>query len=194
MQRLLTPRIVLSIIFLLWTTGGVSAFSLGLSGLGEARISAGQGFGPKLQYGGGGSIDTRFSALPWLDIAVSFSLSGMAPSDISGGFTYRGFGAGDLSVAGQGRAVLGRWKGFGTLSAGGGLGMAGVIAAYQYTAVYFFYPEVRAEAFLDYAPAFLPGFGLRLSLPLAMQLRRDMDYSFSARFSLGVSYTFEDRK
>jgi hypothetical protein len=167
-----------------------SGFSLGLSGFGESRISAGQGFGPKLQYGGGGSLDMRFPVLPWLDIAAGLDFYGIAPSDISGGFTYRGFGAGDLAVAAQGRAVLGTWPGFGELDAGGGLGLAGVIAGYEYTTLYFFYPEVRIEGFIDYIPAFLPVVDLRLSLPVAAQFRRDMDYSFSAGIGLGLTYRF----
>ncbi len=194
MRRSLSSTAVLSIIFLVWTTGTASGFSLGLSGLGEARISAGQGFGPKMQYGGGGAIDMRFPVLSWLDVTAGFELAGIAPSDLSGGFAYRGISPGAIAVGADARSILGSWKGFGELAAGGGLALAGVLAGYQYTSLYFFYPEVRTVGFLDYTPAFLPAWRLRLSLPLAVQLRRDMDYSFSAAIELGVAYTFGSGK
>jgi hypothetical protein len=171
-----------------------SAFSLGLSGLGVGQIVAGQGFGPKLQYGWGGSLGARFPVLSWLDVSVGLDLFGLAASDMSGNFGYRGFNAGDLAVMVEARGPVGTWPGFGRLEAGAGLGAAGAIAAYEYTTLYFFYPELRAEGFISWMPSFLPDFDLRLSVPVGWSLRRDLDYSFAAGVALGVSYTFRSAK
>ena len=54
-------------------------------------MSAGQGFGPKLQYGGGASIELVFPILDWLRLDTSLDLFTVAPSDVSGGFLYRGY-------------------------------------------------------------------------------------------------------
>ncbi len=188
------PRLLLSLIFLAWTTGAASAFSLGLSGLGEVRMSAGQGFGPKLQYGGGGSIDMGFPVLPWLDLGGGFDLYGIAPSDVTGGFSYRGFAGGALSVDLEAHARLGSWKGFGQLDAGGGVEAAGVFAGYTYTTLYFYYPELTVKAFLDYVPSFLPAIDVRLSLPVSAQFRADMTSSVSAGIELGLLYRFGSGK
>lgn len=194
MKRNPHQRLVLSLIFLVWTTGTVGAFSLGLSGFATGQILAAQGYGPKLQYGGGGSLDMRFPVLSWLDIATNLDFFGVAATDLSGNFGYRGFSAGDLAVLAEARALIGQWSGFGRLEAGGGMGVAGAIAAYQYTELYFFSPELRAEGFVAWVPSFLPGFDLRLSIPLAWQLRRDVDYSFSASAMLSVAYTLRSGK
>ena len=194
MSRNLHPRAVLSLIFIVWTTGTVSAFSLGLSGGEITQISAAEGFGPKLQYGGGGSLVMHFPVLSWLDIATNLDFFSIAPSDLSGGFGYRGFSWGDLAVLAEARSRLADSPRLGRLEAGGGLGLASVLAAYEYTTLYFFYLEPRIEGFVAWAPSFLPDFDLRLSVPVGWQLRRDLDYSFTAGVALGVTYTFRSAK
>lgn len=194
MRRLIGPTCVLSLIFLVCTTGVVSALSIGASGLGQARIAAGQGFGPKLQYGGGGSIDIRDPVLEWLDFGSSLDLYDIAPSDVTGGFDYRGFIGGDISLGLEAHMPLASWKGFGQLGAGAGLGVAGVVACYQYTTLYFFYPELTAKIFLDFTPASLPFLDIRLSLPISAQFRADMDYSVSSGVTLGFSYKLGSKK
>jgi hypothetical protein len=188
MMRRRISRFLVFTIFAFWTTAGAHAFSLGLGGTGTLTMSAGQGFGPKLQYGGGLSIDFVFPILAWLRLDASIEGFTVAPSDISGGFLYRGYSGGAVAVMVQAEAKLAASPGLGVFRWGGGLGAAGALPSYWYTTLAFFYPELRAEALLDWEPAALPRFTFGLSIPVRVQLRRDLDYSACAGLGLGVSY------
>ncbi len=181
-------RLASLLIFLVTTVAQLPALSIGLNGAGTAQILAAEGFGPKMQLGGGGSVQLGIPILDWLSLEVDLGILGLAPSDASGGFTYRGLCGGNLGVSAEAFGSIGSWERFGRLQAGGGLGVAAVVARYRYTTLYFFYPEMRAEGFVEYNPAFLPSLGLRLSLPVTVPFRRDVDYAVTAGFGLGVSY------
>ena len=166
------------------------ALSLGLNGTGAVQVISAEGFGPKLQLGGGGAFQLGIPILDWLDLEVSLGILGLAPSDASGGFTYRGLCGGSLGAGAEAFATIGSREKFGTLRAGGGLGLAAVVARYEYTTLYFFYPEIRASGFVEYHPAFLPALGVRLSIPVSVQLRRDVDYSMDLGISVGTTWHF----
>jgi hypothetical protein len=183
-------RLASLLVFLAAAVPPLPALSIGLHGAGTAQILSVEGFGPKLQLGGGGSLQLGIPILDWLDLEVNLGILGLAPSDASGGFTYRGLCGGNLGVSAEASAPIGFWERFGRLRAGGGLGAAAVVARYEYTTLYFFYPEIRAEGFVDYSPAFLPSLGLRLSLPVSVLFRRDVDYAVAMSIGLGVSYRF----
>ncbi|MGA2639742.1 MAG: hypothetical protein ABSG21_02420 [Spirochaetia bacterium] len=171
-----------------WTTGSVCAFSMGLGGVGTVTMSAGQGFGPKLQYGGGASIEFVFPIVEWLRLDASIDAFTVAPSDISGGFLYRGYSGGAMAIMAQAGAVLVSSPSLGLMRIGGGLGFAAALPSYWYTTLAFFYLEPRAQALLDWQPAGLPRFDFQLSVPIAVQLRRDMSYSASIGIGIGVLY------
>jgi hypothetical protein len=175
-------------VFLAVAVARLPALSIGLNGAGTAQILSAEGFGPKLQFGGGGSVQLGIPIFDWLDLEVNLGILGLAPSDASGGFTYRGLCGGNLGVSAEAFASIGSWEGFGRLRAGGGLGAAAVVARYEYTTLHFFYPEIRAEGFVEYNPAFLSSLGLRLSLPVSVQFRRDVDYAVTLGIGLGVFY------
>jgi hypothetical protein len=181
-------RLASLLVFLAAAVPLLPALSVGLNGAGTAQILSVEGFGPKLQLGGGGSLQLGIPILDWLDLEVNLGILGLAPSDASSGFTYRGLCGGNLGVSAEAFASIGSGEGLGLLRAGGGLGAAAVVARYEYTTLYFFYPEIRAEGFVEYNPAFLPSLGLRLSLPVSVQLRRDVDYAVAMGVGLGVSY------
>lgn len=128
--------------------------------------------------------------LSWLDLGLGIVVSDSLPSDASGGFTYAGFLGADMRLSVQAHGTLGKWERIGELRAGGGIGAAAALAGYEYTTLYFFYPAVTAEAFLDYIPSFLPSIAIRVSLPFTALFRRDMDYSLQAGIGLGASYRF----
>jgi hypothetical protein len=184
------PRLLLFLICGLWATAEASAFSLGLWGAGTGTISAGQGFGPKVQYGGEVSMDFVFPVREWLAIDGSVEAFTVAPSDASGGFLYRGYSGGAMGLL-----VVFAWPvatspRLGELRAGFGAGIAGALPSYWYTTLAFFYLEPRLRGILAWTPAGLPSFTFQLLVPVAMQLRRDLDYSVSAGIGLGVQYTF----
>ena len=176
-----------------WATAGAHAFSLGAGGNGTATISAGQGFGPKLQYGGGFAVDFVFPLAPW--IALDWSVGGftVAPSDLSGGFDYRGYSGGDMGLMATFMPTIVSSESFGVLRAGGGAGFAAALPSYWYTTLAFFYLEPRVEGLLDWSPAGLKGFTFELLLPVSMQLRRDMSYSLTGGLGLCVLYNFGTR-
>ena len=190
------PRISRLLLFLFcgfWATAGAHAFSLGLSGDGTATISAGQGFGPKLQYGGGLSMDFVFPLKPWLALDATIDAFTVAPSDISGGFLYRGYSGGALGLIAAFAWPLAVPDRFGGLSAGFGVGLGTALPSYWYTTLAFFYVEPRVRGTLAWTPAGLPDFTFQLFTPVALQLRRDMGYSVSAGVGIGVLYTFGKR-
>lgn len=188
--RRTTALLLVLLVLLAGTSPPLSALSIGLTGTAVAQIASAEGFGPKVQAGGGGCIDVAVPVLAGLEIDASIGLLNVSLSDASGGFAYRGFSGGDLCVSVEAFAPIGSWKGFGQLTAGGGLGVAAVVAGYQSTTLCFFYPEIRAEAFLECNPAFLPSLGIRLSVPVSLQLRRDVDYSVTTGLGMGVRYYF----
>jgi hypothetical protein len=161
---------------------------MGLGGVGTVTVSAGQGFGPKLQYGGGASIDFVFPILEWLRLDASVDGFTVAPSDISGGFLYRGYSGGAMAIVAQVGAVIVSSPSFGQMRVGGGIGIAGALPSYWYTTLAFFYLEPRVQALLEWEPAGLPRFDFQLSVPVAFQLRRDLDYSMSTGIGIGVLY------
>jgi hypothetical protein len=167
---------------------------MGLGGTGTVTMSAGQGFGPKLQYGGGFAIDFVFPLDKWTRLVTSIEGFTVAPSDISGGFLYRGYSGAALSMMLQAGAVFAFSPSLGLMRVGGGLGVAAALPSYWYTTLAFFYLEPRAQAFLDWEPAGLPHFDFQLSVPVALQLRGDMSYSVSTGIGLGVLYRFGNDK
>jgi len=168
----------------------LSALTLGLDGAGTAQILSAEGFGPKMQIGGGGALRLDFPILDWLELEARLEIFGMAPSDASGGFTYRGLCGGSLGFGADASAAIGSWERFGSLRAGGGLGAAAAIAKYQYTTLYFFYPEIQVTGFVEYVPALLPPLGIRLFVPVSAAFRRDLEYAVAGGIGLGVSYRF----
>ncbi|HVO37778.1 MAG TPA: hypothetical protein VMV03_02010 [Spirochaetia bacterium] len=163
---------------------------MGVRGEATFQIVQGQGYGPKEQGGGGGELYCFFPFSAWLGMAATFGLFETVPSDATGGFVYRGYGTGVLGASLEAKGPIADLSGLGRLMGGGSVGAAAAWAAYQYTTLYFFYPEVLAEGFLDFAFSGLPSLHVRFSLPLAAQFRRDLDYSFSASLGLGVIYAF----
>jgi hypothetical protein len=178
------------IIFLAWTTGAVSALSIGLAGDTTFQIVSGQGFGPKEQGGIGGEIYLLMPIAPWMRVGTSFRLSQTFPSDTTGGFTYRGYGTGAVGAFLEAAGPLGAWGSVGSFEAGGQLGVSADWASYQYTTLFFFYPELITGGFLGLRLAGLRGLQVRLSVPIRIQLRRDLDYSFQAAVGLGANYSF----
>jgi hypothetical protein len=182
-------RAAVSIIFLAWTTGSISAFSIGLSGETTFQIASGQGYGPKEQGGGGGDLYCLVPLVPWMRIGASFGLSETLPSDTTGGFVYRGYSTGALGMFLEAAGPIGALDKVGVLEAGGQIGINADWAVYQYSSLYFFYPEVETGGFIGMRFVGLRALQLRLSLPLRFQFRRDLDYSFSAALSLGANYS-----
>ena len=118
----------------------------------------------------------------------------VAPSDVSGGFLYRGYSGGAMALMALFLPTIVSTPGFGVMRAGGGAGMAAALPSYWYTTLAFFYLEPRVEGLIDWTPAGLPSLTFHVSLPIAMQLRRDMSYSFSAGIGIGVLYTSGARR
>ena len=163
---------------------------MGAAGKATFQIVSAPGCGPKEQGGGGGELYFFFPLNGWLGIAGTFGLFETVPSDTTGGFVYRGYGSGALGISLEAGGQIADWPTVGRLAAGGGIGASADWGAYQYTTLYFFYPETFVEGFLDFSFAGLPSLRLRFSLPVSVQFRRDLDYSFSAALGLGVIYTF----
>ena len=188
MNAHLRPRLLVFLIFSAWTTASLAAWSFSLGAGGNVGVSEGQGFGPKLQWGGSGRIGFDIPITGWLAIKPGFDYAASAPSDVSGGFAYRGFQSGALSLMLQARRVLAATAGLGELSGGVALGGAAAVSVYTSTTLYFFFPEARANLFLEWRPASLPAPRFVLGLPAKMQFRRDMSLSISTGIEAGVLF------
>jgi hypothetical protein len=194
MRWLRPSRTLLFIILAFWTTLGLHAFSMGVSGTGTVTMSAGQGFGPKLQYGGGGAIEFLFPLLAWLRLDASLDLYTVSPSDATGGFLYRGYSGAATAIVAQAVTTIASGSAVGVLRIAGGLGFAAALPTYWYTTLAFFYLEPRAQFLLEWEPAALSRFDFQLSVPVRAQLRRDMSYSLSSGVGVGVLYRLDQKK
>jgi hypothetical protein len=182
-------RPLLFLIFAIWTTAAVSGITFGISGFGAADIGAAIGYGPKVQLAYGGSVSLSVPLLDWLWMDIALEYAGAAPSDASGGFLYRGYGGFGLGMTVQAAAMVAASPQWGTLAAGGGIGVGGDFPSYAETTLYFFLPELRADALLIWRPSGLPQLAVDLTLPIHVQLRKDMEYSVAVGLGLGLSYT-----
>lgn len=168
--------------------------SYGVGGAGTLNIGAGQGFDPKMQWGGSGALQVGFPLLEWLSLEPGFDYAYLAASDVSGGFAYRGFQGGALSLMLQAHQMVASSARFGRLDLGAGLGGAAAFSVYNDTTLFFFFPEARLSPFVEWQPAFLPAFGFMLALPAKVQFRRDMAWSVAAGIELDVIYTASGAK
>jgi hypothetical protein len=181
-------RALLSIIFAFWTTAGLYPLTIVVGGSGYCAVGAGQGFGPKLQYGGGGAADLLFPVLPWLDLGAGLEISDVLASDDAGGFIYAGFFGTAVTFDATVSTELGSWSGVGSLRAGAGIDLGAFFARYSLTTLYFFSPVVGVAGYVEYLPSFLPGWSIRIGPSFAALFRRDMDYWL--RPGIDVSFVY----
>jgi hypothetical protein len=182
---------LLFLIFTFWTTGALGAVSLGTTIEGRVYRSASRGLPPKTQVGGSTSVDLRVPVLGWLGLATAVEVLGVLPSDVSGGFLYRGYDGAALWMSLEAWRTIPLRDGLGTLEAGGALGAGVWIVGYGNTTLNFSYPEAQATGFLLYAPAACPMLGIRFSLPMRAQFRRDLEYALSVGVGVGISIRWE---
>jgi hypothetical protein len=189
MRVRLHPRLLVFIIFAVWTTGAASAFTLAVTGSANAQLSAADGYLPKAQLGGEAGLDLLFPVNRWLALGGSAGVMGANASDMLGGFGYRSYAGGFLGLVAQASAPLSSWKYVGTLHGGGRLGLLANIAGYGNTSLAFFFPSLALDGFLVWSPAALPFLAIGLTLPLRVNFRRDMQFSGSAGLGLTVAVT-----
>jgi hypothetical protein len=189
MRVRLKSRVVLFIIFCLWTTGPAAALTLGVTGSVNAQLSAADGYLPKAQLGGEAGLELLFPVNRWLALGGSAGVIGASASDMLGGFGYRSYLGGFLGFVAEASAPLSSWKYLGTLHGGGRLGLLANIAGYGNTSLVFFFPSLALDGFLVWSPAALPFLDIGLTLPLRVNFRRDMQFSGSAGLGLTVAVT-----
>lgn len=181
------PRGLVLPILLLWTTGSALGLALEIGGNGGALVVSTVGFPPKAQLGGDLWAGFSIPFTNWLSLSASVGALGEKPSDTQAGFSYRGYSGGDVALALAVRFPVAAWQSIGVLGVGGDLGVAGVLAVYEYSSLYFFYPEARFDGFLDFRPAWLPAVTFRLLVPFRAGFRRDLYYAMSLGLGLAVS-------
>ena len=130
------------------------------------QIASAEGYGPKEQGGGGAELYTFFPFADWIGMGLFFGLSETLPSDTTGGFAYKGYGTGAIGLFAEVHFRLSSVGTLGTLFGGGRAGLSADWGSYQYTSLYFFYPEEVTEGFLFLRLASLPSLQVRLSLPV----------------------------
>ena len=188
--RLSKLQRVLPLVFLAAAVPMLPALSLGLNGAGTVQIISAEGFGPKLQFGGGGSLQLGIPILDWLDLEVSLGILGLAPSDASGGFTYRGLCGGSLGVGAEAFATIGSWERFGRFGqAAGWESPPWWHGTSTRPCISSIRKLERKVSWNTTRRSSLPS-ALRLSFPVSVQLRRDVDYSVAMGLGLGVSWRF----
>jgi hypothetical protein len=183
------PRSSLLLVFTiscLAATAPLGAVSLALGADGLVEAAQGLGYGAKLQAFGALALRLEVPLTPWLDLVPSLDYEGALPSDAAGGFLYRGWAGAAVALGIDMKAAVGRDASGGLFLAGGGIGAAAVLPYYTRTTLYFFFPELRAAAFLEWRPADPAGLQVRISLPVRVQLRRDMTLSAGAGLGLSV--------
>lgn len=184
MRLLVVPRLILLPFFIVWTTGAVSAVSIGVGATGTVQAAEAPGFGPKLQAGGDISVTLFVPLFRYVGMTTSLDAFGSLPSDTSGGFTYRGFAGLALGAGLEVLFPVAQSAGLGILSLGVAGGAAAALPSYLQTTLYFFYPEIRTGMIAAWQPSRAKTLTVRLEIPVRFQLRRDM--TFSGSTGLGV--------
>jgi hypothetical protein len=189
MRELKVPRGILFIIFSLWTTGGAVALSIGLYGGPAVHLSAADGYSPKAQLGGEAGVLLTAPVARWLSLGGSAGVVGANASDMLGGFGYRSYVGGFLGFVAEASAALSSRKYTGELRGGGRLGLLANIAEYGTTSLAFFFPSLGLDGFLAWRPAAISYLDIGITVPLRLDLRRDMQFSGSAGLGLTLSVT-----
>jgi hypothetical protein len=181
------PRTVLFIIFCLWTTGSAAALSIGLCGGPRAQLSVADGYSSKAQFGGEAGVLITTPVAGWLSLGASAGVAGASASDMLGGFGYRSYVGGFLGFVAEAGTPLSSRKYSGELRGGGRLGLAANVAVYGNTSLAFFFPSLGLDAFLAWRPAAFSYLDIGITVPLRLDLRRDMQFSGSAGLGLTIS-------
>ncbi len=182
-------RCVLFIIFIFSTTGAAHAVDFGLSVGGDFISSAYSGLPGKAQGGIHVTASFGFPFTDWIGAGTALVWGNEWPSDLSGGFGYRGYWEGGLSLYLYLQTVVLDLGGAGLFRAGGRTGMTASLATYQYSTLTFFAPRVDLSPYVSFSPRGLRGWDFILAAPAHLILRRDMAYSWSMGLELGASYT-----
>lgn len=181
------PRRLVLPILLLWTTAATFGVAFEVGANGGALVVSTIGFQPKAQLGGDFWVGISIPLTSWLSLSASVTGLDLLPSDTQAGFSYRGFSGGGVGIGLGFRSPVAVWKSIGELGAGADAGVAGMLATYEYSSLYFVYPEARLEGFLDFRPAVLRFATFRLSVPARYDFRRDLYYAVSVGVGLAVS-------
>ena len=143
------------------------------------------GFPMKAQAAWEGGVLAEFPLFGYVAVGITLDYRYTAPSDLAGGFLYRGHGGICPGLYLSIQAPLIRApKRMGLL---GGLATGGSASLdrYSLTELYFFYPSIFLEPFVAF---YFPSQGprtLSLSVPLRVDFRRDLDRSFAIGLTLG---------
>jgi len=166
----------------------IRGFALGLRSGWALALAQSPLFPMKAQAAWQGGALAEFPLFGFMAIGVSLEYRYTAPSDMAGGFLYRGHGGICPGLYLSIQAPLIRApKRMGLL---GGLATGGSASfdRYSLTELYFFYPSVFLEPFLAF---YFPRLGPNtfcLSAPLRVDFRRDLERSFAIGLTLGWRY------
>jgi hypothetical protein len=120
---------------------------------------------------------------------VSLSWGNVWPSDLAGGYGYRGYWEAGLSAYLYFQMPVFTVESLGVFRAGGRAGMSASLATYQYTTLTFFLPSVDISPFLSFSPSALKGWSFSFAVPARLLLRRDLAWSWSIGIELATMYT-----
>ena len=179
MNRLRVHGLYYSLFWHSGQPGGIHAFSLGLGGDGTVTMSAGQGFGPKLQYGGG--VVDRFR-LPDPRLAATGRIHRRlhrCPVRHLGRVSLPRIFRRRHGDHGPGRRDRRLLAGLGLMRAGGGIGIGGGAPQLLVHHPRLLLPgAARGRRSLIGTPAGLPRFDFQLSVACCYAApRRDLNYS-----------------
>jgi hypothetical protein len=172
----------------------VQGFALGMRSGWAVALTQSPLFPMKAQAAWEGGVLAELPLFGFLAVGISLDYRYTAPSDLAGGFLYRGHGGICPGLYLSIKAPLIRApKRMGLL---GGLATGGSASfdRYSLTELYFFYPSVFLEPFLAF---YFPRLGPNtfcLSAPLRLDFRRDLDRSLAIGLALGWRYYPAGRK
>lgn len=171
-----------------FTTGAMHAVDFGLSSGGDLVSSAYSGLPGKTQAGIHVTASVGFPFIDRMGMGASLFWDNTWPTDLSGGFGYRGYWEGGLSAYFFLQAAVIDLGGAGPLKVGGRAGMTASLATYQYSTLTFFVPRIDLAPFVTFSPRALPGWGFICAAPAHLILRRDMTYAWSIGLEIGAFY------
>lgn len=165
---------------------GIAGFSVGVRSGGALGLTDSPIFPMKAQAGWELGLLADFPLFPPLAGGLALGYHQWFPSDLSAGFLYRGHSGAELALYLSAKALL--WRVAGRLDVLAGLeaGASSNFDRYSLTELYFFYPGVLMQPFLEFHFRMLGANTLILILPLELYFRKDLD--LSASFGLGVQW------
>jgi hypothetical protein len=172
----------------------IRGFALGLRSGGAVALTESPLFPMKAQAAWQAGAMSEFALFGFIALGISLDYHYTAASDLAGGFLYRGHGGFCPGLYLSVKAPLIRSAKRMALYGGAAVGGSANFDRYSLTELYFFYPSLFLEPFLEFHFPRLGPNTFCLSAPLRLDFRRDLERSLAIGLAVSWRYHPAGRK